>query len=324
MTDVTTNPDSGSESARASLTLDEAARLDFDEPNASKDVANDKPVEEEEQEDNQDEAQAQEPDETSDDADSEEPNDAESDEANEAVDDQPVHTLPSGEKVSTKELISGYMKEKDYRLKSQIVAHKGKELDALTARVTHTVDALANYLASQLPDEPTQALAVQNPSEYVRQKAIYDAALGQIQMILNAGAEPKQIADALSEEATESKLAEENAALIAAFPELTKPEARDKFFSDAFRAGEELGFTQQEMAGFTDHRYLKVMHWALKGMQAEKARSKAMAKVENAPPITPATKAKSPAAAQARKNQDAMKRLAKTGSIKDALLVDFD
>ncbi|WP_234835258.1 hypothetical protein [Sinorhizobium meliloti] len=78
------------------------------------------------------------------------------------------------------------------------------------------------------------------------------------------------------------------------------------------------------MQGFTDHRYFKVMHYAMLGLQAEQAKSKALTKVANAPPATAKAKPNGPVNPQARKNQDAMKRLSKTGSIKDAMSIDFE
>ncbi|OWK26290.1 hypothetical protein AJ87_02905 [Rhizobium yanglingense] len=78
------------------------------------------------------------------------------------------------------------------------------------------------------------------------------------------------------------------------------------------------------MQGFTDHRYFKVMHYAMLGLQAEQAKNKAMTKVANAPPATAKPKPNGAVNPQARKSQDAMKRLSKTGSIKDAMSIDFE
>jgi len=56
-------------------------------------------------------------------------------------------------------------------------------------------------------------------------------------------------------------------------------------------------------------------------MEAEKAKAKATVKVAKAPPMTPN---KRPLEGKARSNQDAMKRLRQTGSIHDAMAIDFD
>jgi hypothetical protein len=59
-------------------------------------------------------------------------------------------------------------------------------------------------------------------------------------------------------------------------------------------------------------------------MEAEKAKAKVAQKVEKVPPVVPPKRAQQKNAAQIRSNQDAMRRLSRTGSIHDALGVDFD
>lgn len=84
-----------------------------------------------------------------------------------------------------------------------------------------------------------------------------------------------------------------------------------------------MGFTDDEMADVTDHRYFKLAHYARLGMQAEAAKKKALEKVNNAPAAAPARKAQGQNAQQSRKNRDAMEKLTRTGSLKDAMNIDF-
>ncbi|PDT47451.1 hypothetical protein CO661_11960 [Sinorhizobium fredii] len=308
-----------SENARPSLSLDDAANLNFAEPEEANE-----PEEEEQQsasETGETTEDGQETDETA--AEGDEPAKSEQDEAaNEAEDI--VVTLKGGEQVPLEELKLGYMRDRDYRHKTMDLGKRSSSLEAMSSRVANTANAIAEFLIQQLPQEPSRALAIQNPNEYTRQKAIYDSGLEQVQRLIDMSAEPKNVAGELKSGATEETLAAENAKLLEAFPHLTNDETREKFFSDAFKVGEDLGFSQDEMQGFTDHRYFKVMHYAMLGLQAEQAKNKAMKKVANAPPAAVKAKPNGPVNPQARKNQDAMKRLSKTGSIKDALLVDFD
>ena len=232
--------------------------------------------------------------------------------------------MVKGEKLTVKELTQGYLRERDYRYKTNALGEQSRALKSTAARVSQTAEAIAEFLASQLPEEPTRTLAMQDPAEYTRRKAMFDAGLEQVQAILNLGKDPKQVGEQLSAEELEQKSAAEFTALANAFPELHKQENREKFFADAFSAGAELGFTPEEMREFNDHRYFKVMHWALKGLEADKAKKKALAKVETAPVMPPKGKSNGKAAQNARKNDDAMKRLSRTGSIKDAMLIDFD
>ncbi|WP_457660178.1 MULTISPECIES: hypothetical protein [Sinorhizobium] len=308
-----------SENARPSLSLDDAANLNFAEP----EEANEQEEEEQQSasETGETTEDGQETDETA--AESDEPAESEQDEAaNEAEDI--VVTLKGGEQVPIEELKLGYMRDRDYRHKTMDLGKRSSSLEAMSTRVASTANAIAEFLIQQLPQEPSRALAIQNPNEYTRAKAVYDSALEQVQRLIDMSAEPKNVAGELNNAVTEETLAAENAKLLEAFPHLVKDDAREKFFSDAFKVGEDLGFSQDEMKGFTDHRYFKVMHYAMLGLQAEQARGKALNKVNNAPPATPKAKPNGAVNPQARKNQDAMKRLSKTGSIKDAMSIDFD
>ncbi|MEK1908178.1 MAG: hypothetical protein AAAB13_20590 [Pseudomonas sp.] len=241
------------------------------------------------------------------------------------AEDAVVVTLKGGEQVPLEELKLGYMKDRDYRLKTQEVRNKSVALEEMTARVTRTVDAIANHLAGMLPEEPQPTLAIQNPNEYTRQKAIYDSAMAQVNAIIRLANEPKEVAGKLSKEQEDELLALNDEKLAEAFPQTRKSaEERKKFFDQTFQTARDLGFTEEELKGQIDHRYFKLAYYARLGLQAEQAKSKAMAKVTQAPPAVAVGKAKGAAAQQARANQDAMKKLSKSGSIKDAMAIDFD
>ncbi|PDT39817.1 MULTISPECIES: hypothetical protein [Sinorhizobium] len=321
MTDATTNsPFVGeSDSARPSLSLDDAANLNFAEP------------EEANEQEEQEHQSPSETGETSEDGQETDDPANQGDESSESEQDEETNetqdaviTLKGGEQVPLEELKLGYLRERDYRHKTQELGNKGRNLEAMTTRVANTANAIAEFLISQLPPEPPRTLAMQNPAEYTRQKAMYDAGLEQVQRLIDMSAEPKQVAGELKSAATEETLAAENAKLLEAFPHLSKDEAREKFFADAFKAGEDFGFSSDEMQKFTDHRYFKVMHYAMLGLQAEQAKNKAMKKVANAPPAAVKAKPNGPLNPKARQSQEAMKRLSKTGSIKDAMSIDFD
>ncbi|QIG74511.1 hypothetical protein EVC10_003 [Rhizobium phage RHph_Y25] len=264
-----------------------------------------------------DDTQEQQPDDEPE-ADGEEP------EAKEA-DDAVVVTLKGGEQVPLEELKLGYMRDRDYRHKTQETANKGKSLDEMTARVVRTVDAIAAHLAGMLPEEPQPTLAIQNPNEYTRQKAIYDSAMAQVNAIIRLANDPKDVAAKRSKEEEDALIAANDEALARSFPQTRKSaEERKKFFDQAFETARDLGFTDEELRGQIDHRYFKLAYYARLGLQAEQAKSKALAKVASAPPAVAIGKAKGAAAQQARANQEAMKKLSKTGSIKDAMSIDFD
>lgn len=322
MTVATTNsPFVGeSDSARPALTFDDAANLDFAEP----EEANEEEEVEGQSTDATGEATEDEGQETDENADQgDEPTDVENDEeANETQDT--VITLKGGEQVPLEELKLGYMRDRDYRHKTQDLGNKSRNLDAMTTRVTNTVNAVADFLIQQLPQEPARALAIQNPAEYMRQKAVFDDAMDTVNRLIDMSAEPKKVAEELSAGASDELLSTESALLADAFPQTKTDEGRKKFFDDAFDTARQLGFSDDEMKDITDHRMFKLAHYARIGLAAELAKGKALTKVNNAPPAAVKAKPNGQANQQARKNQDAMKRLSKTGSIRDAMAIDFE
>lgn len=53
--------------------------------------------------------------------------------------------MKGGEQVPLSELKLGYMRERDYRYKTQETANKGRALEVMTTRVTNTVKGIASY-----------------------------------------------------------------------------------------------------------------------------------------------------------------------------------
>ncbi len=306
-----------SDSADFATDLDNPANLDFDE-----------------QEDANEEAEATGTDDNSDTGEGEAQETAETEEASETTEtaesdtDQPaikddVVVDVQGEKLPLSELKSGYMRKADYTRKTQEVATQRRGLEALTSRVTDSVNAIADLLIAQAPKMPDPSLAMTDPGRYVQEKAIHEAAMSQINAVVEKATAPKEVANKLTAEQRKEYLDSENAKLAEAFPQTTKPETRKKFFDDAMSAAAELGYSSEEIQSATDHRMFKLAHYARLGMAAEKAKAKATQKVANVPPMTP-NKRQLPNGSKARANQDAMKRLAKTGSIHDAMGIDFD
>ena len=232
-----------------------------------------------------------------------------------------VVTLPTGEKITVAETISGYQRQADYTRKSQELASQRKAIEANLQRIEGIQEAFVNHLSSMIPAEPNPALALSNPNAYTAQKAQYEAAMAQVQKLIEMGQQPKQIKDAMTAEVKAQIIAQENAQLADKFPEVSTQQGRQKFFTKAAEAAQEIGFSMDELGAVTDHRMFALAHYARIGMEAMKSRAAAKAKAAVAPPVSP-RKPGNPA--QAVKSNDAMKRLARSGSIRDALKVDWD
>lgn len=254
------------------------------------------------------EAQAEEAEDTPDDTDEDEQSEPE------------LVTLADGTQVTQTDLIHGYMRQSDYTRKSQENANARERLQADTQRLAAISEAFVDHLTSLVPPEPDVRLASSNPNEYNRQKAIYEASLGQVQKLIEAAEAPKEMGEELSEGDRRAQIEEQNRMLSLAIPETGTAEGRKKFFEDVTSAAEKVGFTRQDMQQVTDHRLFVLAQWAQKGMAAEAAKQKGREKVQQAP----APRKRGQTGTKANRNVEAMRKLRSSGSIHDALAVDFE
>ncbi|WP_454916542.1 hypothetical protein [Xanthobacter sediminis] len=319
MTDETTNSAAAESALSRPLTLDEAANLDLQEPEEANPEA---------------EAAANEGEPTEDAAEAGASADDE-DQAGEEQEDEAGKVSPEAEPADTlaitvaglqiplKDLKAGYMKSADYNRKTQELAAHRRNLEAMTEQVGRSANVLAEFLARQIPDAPHPSLAGTNPGEYVRQKAQHEAALAQVQSLLTQTGQVKTVAAALTEQQHTELLAQEAAKLAERFPTTGTPDGRKAFFDTAAAAARDLGYAPEEIATVTDHRMFALAHYAAIGFRAEQAKAKAAAKVANVPPVATPKQRKSAEASTVARNREAMKRLARTGSIEDAMAIDF-
>lgn len=314
----------GTDTALTALTLDDAANLDIYDPSEDTEEIED----DQQSESVTDEAEeGQEADDTTaeDDDQAESEDEGAEDEAANPEPEDDVTVTVNGSKVALSDLKAGYMRQADYSRKTQEVATKRRDLETLSARVTQSVSAIADFLVQQIPPAPDPQLAYTNPAQFVQAKAVHEAATAQINALLEQAGQVKQVESNLTAEQRRELIASENASLAEKFPTTATDEGRKQFFDTAANAAKDLGYSDEEIQTVMDHRMFALAHYAAMGMRAEKAQAKAKQKVQNAPPVAPA-KARKQGVSQtaARRNQEAMKRLARTGSIADALAIDFD
>lgn len=323
MSETTNSPSGGSDSARPSISLDEAANINFDDPPED----NVKGEQEQPQDVETDEAEiGQETDETTaadDDVLDADEGEGADDTANPEPEDTATVTV-NGEKVALSDLKAGYMRQADYSRKTQEVATGRRDLEALTARVSTSVHAIVDFLSQQIPEAPDPSLAMTNPGEYVQRRAMHEQAMANLDSLIQQANVPKGVADHLTSEQRTELLQSENAKLIEAIPSAATEEGRAKFFQRAASTAKELGYSPEDIAQVTDHRTFLLAHYAAIGLQAEKAKAKVATKVANVPPVTTQRRPQGPSASRLRQNQEAVKRLSRTGSIEDALAIDWE
>jgi hypothetical protein len=244
-------------------------------------------------------------------------------EAEDPAAEQPAQiVLPDGTQVTIEEVTKGYLRQADYTRKVTEVASQRKALEADLQLVEGITQTFIDHLTKMVPAMPDPAMALRDPTGYVRAKAQYDAAMAQVQQLIELGKQPKQIGEKLSQADMQTKIAAENALLVEKIPTAATPEGRRKFMESAAEAAQTAGFSMDDLQGVTDHRLFVLAHWANEGLKAAKARETAKAKVANVPPAAP-RKPGQPAQ-QGNRNADAMRKLARSGSIRDAMRVDWE
>lgn len=315
----------GSDSVQPSDGLDNSESLDFWEPEeeqANPEAKTDGIEGDSETDEGQQTQEAAETDQTEAAGGDDKQDEAKPDKAAEP-DEAVTVTMPDGEKLSLKELKAGHMRDRDYRHKTTEVANTRRELEAKSARVVNVANALSELLMAQVPPAPDPQLFMTDPIGAMQQKAAHDHALEHVKSLLSKANEAKEVQNTLTNEQRSEIINSELGKLADALPQTSNIEGRKKFFESAVDAGKKLGFSDNELAEVMDHRMFVALHYVGLGMKAEAAGKKAAQKVVNVPPVA-APKQQQKGAAQAVRNRDAMAQLAKTGSLQDAMAVDFD
>lgn len=268
------------------------------------------------------EATDDEPDEAEADAEEGEVEDQEAEGQDDENPDNVTVKLDDGTDVSLSELKKGYFRQNDYTRKTQEVANARKTVEADVQRMQRITEVFVDHISSLVPDAPDASLAYTDPNKYTAQKAQHEAAMAQVQKLVELGEAPKEISGTMSEDDRKKQLVEANQRLVEMFPEVAGGEGREQFFMGVQEVANELGYTDEDLSQVTDHKLFALAHWAKVGKDAAKAKAKAKAKVAKAPPATPRKPGQG--ARKASGNAEAMRKLSRSGSLKDALAIDFD
>lgn len=278
--------------------------------------------------DQEDQPEDEQPDEPEDAA--EEEAEAEGEEDSEA--DDAVIELPNGDTLTVSELEeirANGLRQSDYTQKTTELAERRKQIDEIEGRYSerlgfaeNVLQNLSTYLETLVPEEPPLALAQTDPGAYQYQRALREQAVAEIGKLVNV---KKDLDDHKSQSAQQDmqKYREaEEAKLAEALPHLKDPARKAAFDKNIAEAAKEFGFSDDEISQTADHRILQLVHFAKIGKRAEQNRNNAKRRVE-----TP-RQGKKPKAAttspKAAQNRQAMQRLSKSGSVEDALRIDFD
>jgi hypothetical protein len=171
--------------------------------------------------------------------------------------------------------------------------------------IAYGATALADYLHSFLTPHPDAELALSNPGEYVRLQAQHESEVKTLTRVLEHASHARKQADEINIDRHMEIIAEQNTHLVRYFPECADPEGRERFFDVMREVAYECGFGEDELRRVVDHRIFRLAHLAAVGMNRT-------SKPQTQPKARP------------RGRSTPMGQLAATGSIHDAMAVDFD
>ena len=239
-------------------------------------------------------------------------------------------TLEDGTEATLEELVNGNLRQADYTRKTEALAEERREIrsireasDQRAEEITRTYDGLVELLHSILPPEPSLELLGQDQQEYLRQQAIRKSFTDELNGVLSKQAEAQSLAMKDSAAQLERIRNTEAKKLVDVMPMLSDPMKMEQFTDNVKKTAIELGFSENEIGATVDHRLLRLVHLAGIGKRSLDNQQNAQRRIKRKP-ATPASKrpvTSDPAPNQ--KNAKAMRRLSKTGSIQDAMQIDF-
>lgn len=240
--------------------------------------------------------------------------------------------LSDGTVLTVSDLIAGNLRDRDYRQKTMGLADERRTFEeqssafkASKQQVEEQRAFMSSLLQSILPQPPDPALIAEgspkyDPFAYLSQKEQYERVVGHLNALHQQSEQSRQEADRQTKAQRDKKAAEEWDRLQEAIPDLRDKAKADAIFSDIAKAGQEYGFTQQELAETLpyDHRFVPALRDAARWRKLQASKPNAVQQVQNRPPVQKSGKRLTPDAQKARRAVDAMSRLKETGSIDDA------
>lgn len=199
-----------------------------------------------------------------------------------------------------------------------------QQLAQYEQQVLRAFEALQNPQSLTPPQPPSEDLLAKDPIGYLEADVRYkrEAAAYQEQL---ANMQAVQQQNKAREQQSMAAFVEEQARILSeAIPEYGDPAKREGFAKSLIETGKRYNFSDQEMLGVTDSRYVMALNDARKYHELMANRETAKSKIQQSPskPSIPAG-AKKPANAASEARKKAQNRLRQTGSLQDAVSLIF-
>jgi len=245
--------------------------------------------------------------------------------------------LKDGTVISVQDLKRGYLSQSSFTRGTQENAREREALTSQKSEVEQTAqtlkaqrDFLLQVSQQVLPPAPDESLLNQNsasydPIRYMAEKADYDRRVGTLTQ-LQQYAQAEQARTAQEQQRQQNEVRDREAKLLLdAMPELKKPEAYSKFWTEAVDTMAEYGFSAEEMNATVDHRVYRLYRDLAAYRRARKNIPNVKQAVQSRPVLT-GKKRMDPKAKSSREHQVRSDQLRKTGSFDAGVnaLMDLD
>lgn len=227
------------------------------------------------------------------------------------------------EQVTLEDLKKGYSGQKYVQQGMQKAAEARKEAEGVYAALMSERQKLAelvnNVQQGNLtpPKEPSRELFESDPIGYMEAKMEYDEQVKAYQQKVGQVQEQMQQQSQAEQYAKNAYIQQEVGKLVEVMPELADPKKAEAWQARINKAGENFGFSKEELAAVDNHRVMLVLDAAAKYMELQSGKEIVRQKSKKArKPVKAGAKKISTKSDVARKQRD---KLRQSGSIEDAM-----
>jgi hypothetical protein len=233
--------------------------------------------------------------------------------------------------VPLSELIKGYQLGADYTKKTTEVAEQRKLVEAERAAIEEAkyardnyaqrLQAIDNFLTSQMPQEDLNLLKENDPIGYAVKIAELSEKKEQLQAIRAEQARIAQQQQSDYARAMSDRVAQEASKLAQVLPEFSDPAKGDNFRKEIRSYGKTLGFTDEELSQVYDSRHVLTLHKAMMYDKLQKSKPAITKKVNEAPRMLRAGTSGANKQSDAQKLQKQQSQLRNSGKVRDAAVL---
>ena len=230
--------------------------------------------------------------------------------------------------VPLSELIKGYQLGADYTKKTTEVAEQRKLVEAERVAIEEAkyardnyaqrLQAIDNFLTSQMPQEDLNSLKENDPIGYAVKIAELSEKKEQLQAIRAEQARIAQEQQSDYARAMSERVAQEASKLAQVLPEFSDPAKGDNFRKEIRSYGKTLGFTDEELSSVIDSRHVVTLHKAMMYDKLQKSKPAITKKVNEAPRMLRAGTSGANKQSDAQKLNQQKSQLRNSGKVRDA------